>query len=127
MQTDLQTIDAKINQIPNWLMGSIFGGLVYVLLNLILFILPFVPLHIPRSLYSPLLWIVMVERELAGALLGVNPIVAGSIPYLLLGCLLGAVNSNLSRVVILVILLILAPVAWSIYIFIGILWTVSHW
>lgn len=123
----MKTFDAKINKIPNWLMGAIFGGLVYVLLNLLFFILPFVPLHIPRSLYTPLLWIVMVEGELAGALLGVNPIVAGSIPYLSLGGLLGAVNSNFSRVVILVLLLILAPVALSIYFVIAILWTVGHW
>ena len=105
----MQVFDLRKNRIPNWLIGSMFGGLVYVLLTLISFILPIIPFDAVQDLSLPLLWIIEIEREMVGTLLGINPIVAGIIPYLLLGGLFGAVKSTMSRIIILLFLAGLAP------------------
>jgi len=113
----MQAFDLKKYQIPNWLLGGIWGGLVYVLLSLILFIFPFIPFALGQDLGAMLSWIIEVEREAIGALLGIHPIIAGSIPFLLLGSLFGVVNSHVSRIIILLFLAGLAPFVMAVLFF----------
>jgi hypothetical protein len=113
----MQVFDLKKYQIPNWLVGGIWGGLVYVLLSLIMFIFPFIPFPMGQDLGAMLFWSIEVEREAIGALLGIHPIIAGSIPFLLLGSLFGAVNGIVSRIIILLFLVGLAPFVMAVLFF----------
>lgn len=126
MQTTMKTIDSKINQIPDWLMGAIFGGLVYTLLRLLLLISPFFPSNF-NAFY---LLVLGVEYPglIIGSMIRVHPMIAGSIPYLFIGGVMGALNKR-GRIVFLLFLLVLAlvPFAFVLYFIFSILWVLSHY
>lgn len=111
----MQALDLKKHQFPNWLVGGIVGGLIYLLLSLILFLSPSVPFDMGQGFYLLLFLIIEVEREAVGSLLGIHPIVAGIIPFLLLGSLFGAVKSNVSRIIILLFLAGLLPFVVTVF------------
>ncbi len=127
MQTALQIIDAKINQIPNWLMGAIFGGLVYVLLNLSLFILLFIGSELDLDSFDLFFWLLMSIQMMGSkigsmiginsSIIGINSIIAGSLPFILCGGLFGVVQNKNGRILLLLILVTvcLAPVAYLFY------------